>query len=197
MATSKFRVGGGYTTINFNSNPLLYVDLIRETAPRPVAAPQSIQPMDSSYPIEIAFPHALEAGTLEITFREQWDAEVWAYLPNSGFKNAADLLDIFKAQLNPAAATDGSNTPATLGSDWTMTKTIKNPSGTSRVITYQGIVVVNVMVDETVNIGTMTFPKSVQMMYLRRFETQNVSSTNQALTYPLSASGNASVITIS
>ena len=174
MATSQFRVGGGYTSINFNGKPLAYVDLIRETAPRPVAAPQSIQPMDSQYPIEVAFPAALEAGTLEITFREQWNAEVWAYLPGTGFQTASDLLDIFKAQLTGSA----------LGNDWTVTKTISNPNGTSRTITYMGVVVVNVMVDETVNIGTMTFPKSIQMMYLRRQETQNVGSNNTTLTYP-------------
>ena len=167
MATSNFRVGGGYTSINFNGKPLLYVDLIRETAPRPVAAPQAIQPIDSPYPIEVAFPAALEAGTLEITFREEWGAEVWAYLPGAGFQSASDLLDVFKAQLTGTA----------LGNDWTVTKTIKFPGGAgSRTITYMGIVVVNVMVDETVNIGTMTFPKSVQMMYLRRQETQNVGA---------------------
>ena len=173
MATSYFRVGGGYTTINFHGQLLLYVDLIRETAPRPVAAPQAIQPMDSAYPIEVAFPAALEAGTLEITFREQWEAEVWAYLPGAGFQNANDLLDVFKAQLN-------SNS---LGTDWTVSKVIANPNGTKRTITYMGCVVVNVMVDETVNIGTMTFPKSVQIMYLRRQETQNVGNKSQ-LTYP-------------
>ena len=174
MATSQFRVGGGYTTINFNGQPLIYVDLIRETAPRPVAAPQAIQPMDSKYPIEVAFPAALEAGTLEITFREQWNAEVWAYLPGAGFQNASDLLDVFQAQLNNNS----------LGKDWTVTKVITNPNKTSRTITYMGCVVVNVMVDETVNIGTMTFPKSVQLMYLRRQETQNVGSSTTALTYP-------------
>ena len=174
MATSKFRVGGGYTSINFNGKPLLYVDVIRETAPRPVAQAQSIQPMDSAYPIEIAFPAALEAGSLDITFREQWDAEVWAYLPGAGFQNASDLLDVFKAQLTGSA----------LGKDWSVTKVIKNPNGTSRSITYMGIVVVNVMVDEVVNIGSMTFPKSIQMMYLRRQETQHANNSSTQLTYP-------------
>lgn len=175
MATSKFRVGGGYTTINFNGKALLYVDLLRESAPRPVAAPQPIQPMDSQYPIEIAFPHALEAGTLEITFREQWNAEVWAYLPGAGFQTASDLLDVFKAQLTGSA----------LGADWTITKNIKAPGSNAiaRSITYHGIVVTNVMVDETVQISTMTFPKSIQMMYLRRMETQNPGADTSVLTY--------------
>lgn len=176
MATSKFRVGGGYTTINFNGKPLLYVDLIREAAPRPVAAPQSIQPMDSKYPIEIAFPAALEAGTLEITLREQWNAEVWAYLPGGAFATASDLLDVFKAQLSAPY----------LGNQWTVTKIINIPGGGTRTVTYKGVVVVNVMIDETVNIGTMTFPKSITLMYLRRQETQNVNASGSTtpLTYP-------------
>ena len=90
MATPKFRVGGGYTFFNFNGQPLAFVDVVRETAPRPVAAPQAIQPLDRPYPIEIALPNALEAGTIEVTFREQWDQEVWEQLP--GFAETNDLL---------------------------------------------------------------------------------------------------------
>lgn len=176
MATSKFRVGGGYTTINFNGKPLLYVDLIREVAPRTVAGAQTIQPIDSQYPIEIALPAALEAGMLEISLREQWNAEVWAYLPGGAFATASDLLDIFKAQLS------GGN----LGKDWTVTKIIHIPGGGTRTITYTGCVVTNVTVDEQLTIGSMTFSKSIQLMYLQRKETQNVGSNNNgssALTY--------------
>lgn len=173
MAQSKFRVGGGYTTINFNGAPLLFVDLVRESAPRPVAAPQPIQPLDHPYPIEIALPAAIEAGTLEITLREQWNAEVWAYLPGNAFATASDLLDVFKAQLSTGS----------LGQDWTVTKNIKDPTGNIvRTITYTGIVITNVMVDESVQISTMTFPKSIQMMYLRRYETQNPTSATTSVT---------------
>ena len=163
MPKSNFRVGGGYTTINFRSKALLYVDLFRETAPRPVAAPQPIQPLNEQYPIEIALPHALEAGTLEVTLREQWNEEVWAQLGDE-FKRASDLLDIFKIQVQKK----------NLGKDWTVTKNILGPDGSIvRHISYSGIVITNVMVDETVQISTMTFPKSIQMMYLQRKETSN------------------------
>lgn len=174
MATSKFRVGGGYTTINFNGTPLLYVDVLREVAPQPVAGPQAIQPMDSPYPIEIAFPAALQYGVLEISLKEQWNAEVWAYLPGGAFATASDLLDIFKAQLS------GGN----LGKDWTVTKIINIPGGGTRTVTYMGIVVTNVLIDETVAIQSMTFNKNIEMMYLRRQETQNVGVNNTVLTYP-------------
>ena len=155
MATPKFRVGGGYTFFNFNGQPLAFVDVVRETAPRPVAAPQAIQPLDRPYPIEIALPNALEAGTIEVTFREQWDQEVWEQLP--GFAETNDLLEIFKRQLGAGQIT--------------FTKFIgDNRTSPVRVIQYLNCYVVNVMIDETVNIGTMTFPKSVQMMYTQRTE---------------------------
>lgn len=156
MANTIFRVGGGYTVFLYQGKPLAYVDVVRETGPRPVAAPQAVQPLDSSYPIEIALPNALEAGTIEVTFREQWDTEVWQQLP--GFANAQDLLQVFQAQLAAGPIT--------------LTKIIGSAQTPSRRIDYLKCYVVNVMIDETVNIGTMTFPKSVQIMYTQRTETK-------------------------
>lgn len=156
MANSKFRVGGGYTFFHYHGKVLNYVDVVRETAPRPVAAPQAIQPLDSPYPIEIALPAALEAGTIEVTFREQWNQEVWEQL-GANFVGTQDLLGVFQAQLAQGAVQ--------------LTKVIGNTELTPiRTITYNNCYVVNVMIDETVNIGTMTFPKSVQIMYTQRTE---------------------------
>ena len=80
MANSKFRVGGGYTAFIYNGQPLVYAQIINERGPQPVNTPTPIQPLDSPYPIEIALPIALQTGMLEITFLEQWNAEVWAQL---------------------------------------------------------------------------------------------------------------------
>jgi len=162
MANSKFRVGGAYTAFTYNNKLLQFVDVVRETAPRPVAAPQAIQPLDHGYPIEIALPNAIEAGTIEVTFREQWNTEVWEQLP--GFEGADDLLQIFQRQITNQAQ------PIQLG------KMIGGKNGLpTRTIVYSGLKIVNVMIDETVNIGTMTFPKSIQFMYLKRKEHRPVS----------------------
>jgi len=198
MAKSIFRVGGAYTRITWAKPAttgtgatasstsagvtLAYVDVIRETAPRAVASPQAIQPLDQEYPIEIAFPGALEAGSLEVTFREQWNAEVWNafyqtysdYSSGTGVKAPiADLLGIFKAQLE--------NT-GTVG----LQKLIIDPTTgkTVRTINYKNPVIVNIMVDETVNIGTMTFPKSVQFMYTQREEIYAIDNTASLLAAP-------------
>ena len=158
MATSLFRVGGHYTAFTYNGQALAYAQVINERGPQPVAQPQPIQPLDNAYPIEIALPAALNAGYLEITFLEQWNAEVWAQL-GASFANAADLLDVFKAQLAQGEVQ--------------CIKVINKPDGTQRRITYTGCVVVNVTVDELIQIGTMTIPKTITIMYRQRTETLN------------------------
>jgi len=155
MAKSTFRVGGGYTAFVYNGQPLIYAQVINERAPQPVNQPQPIQPLDSPYPIEIALPIALNAGMLELTFLEQWNAEVWAQL-GSNFATASDLLDVFKAQLAQGEVT--------------CVKVINKPDGTQRKIVYQGCVVYNVAIDEMVAIGTMTIPKTITIMYRSRKE---------------------------
>ena len=172
MTQSRFRIGGAYTRLQWTSpgsktqQTLAYVDIINETAPRYVAAPQAIQPLDQEYPIEIAFPGALEAGSLEVTFREQWNVEVWeafysTYKTSTGVEPISDLLGIFKAQLQAGPS-----------SGISLTKIIVDPTtgNTVRQINYVNPVIVNVMIDERVNIGQMTFPKSVQFMYTQRKE---------------------------
>jgi len=155
MAQSKFRVGGGYTAFVYNGKPMIYAQLVRETGPQPVAQPQPIQPLDSPYPIEIALPAGLNAGMLELTFLEQWDAEVWAQL-GGNFTTASDLLDVFKAQLAQGEVT--------------CVKVINKPDGTQRKIVYQGCVVISVSLDEQVQIQQMTIPKTITIMYRSRKE---------------------------
>ena len=155
MANSKFRVGGHYTAFTYNGSVLIYAQMIAERGPQPVAGPLPIQPLDAAYPIEIALPAALEAGTLEVTFLEQWNAEVWAQL-GSNFTTAADLLDVFKAQLQQGEVQ--------------CIKVITKPDGTQRSIVYHGCVVTNAQIDETIQIGTMTIPKTMTIMYRQRTE---------------------------
>jgi hypothetical protein len=171
MANSQFRVGGHYTAFTYNGKPLIYAQMISERGPQPVAQPIPIQPLDAAYPIEIALPAALEAGTLEITFLEQWNAEVWAQMSsaNENFNNAADLLDIFKAQLNQQ--------------EIQCIKVISKPDGSQRAVTYHGCVITNAQIDETIQIGTMTIPKTITIMYRQRTETTIATVPNLYSTY--------------
>jgi len=155
MTTSTFRVGGGYTTFTYGNKILANVQMVSERAPQPVAQPQPIQPLDNQYPIEIALPAALNAGILEITFLETWNAEVWAQLGGK-FVDAADLLGVFAAQLN--------------ANEIIISKTITSPTGVVRRVTYHGCTVINAQIDELIQIGTMTIPKTMTIMYKQRTE---------------------------
>ncbi len=183
MTVTNIRVGGAYTRLTWaaagSSSPvnLAWVDVIQESAPQPVAQAQPIQPVDSEYPLEIAFPGALEAGSLTVTIREQWNTEVWNafystyndvpadFASNSGPGNLiiSDLLGVFKAQLAAGVVH--------------LSKIILDPTTRRpiRQVHYLNPTIVNVAIDETVNIGTMTFPKSIQFMYTQRLETYAVA----------------------
>lgn len=165
MSSQTFRVGGVYTSFWYGSQQLGYAQMINERAPQPVAQPQPIQPLDYEYPIEVAFPGALQAGMIEITFLEQYNAEVWAQLGGK-FASAGDLLDVFKAQL--------------AAGEITCQKLIKKPDGTYRSITYNGCVVINAQIDELVQINTMTIPKTLTIMYLSRTENPNASAPSNS-----------------
>jgi hypothetical protein len=182
MTTTNVRVGGAYTRLTWigpggSSVNLAWVDVIQESAPQPVAQAQPIQPVDSEYPIEIAFPGAIEAGSLTVTIREQWNTEVWNafystynnipadFASNGGAGNLviSDLLGVFKAQLAAGKVS--------------LSKLIIDP--TTRIpirqVHYLNPTIINVAIDETVNIGTMTFPKSISFMYTQRLETYAVA----------------------
>lgn len=182
MTTTNIRVGGAYTRLTWtaggskNAVNLAWVDVIQESAPQPVAQAQPIQPVDSEYPLEIAFPGALEAGSLTVTIREQWNTEVWnafystyndipANFATGGSSNLiiSDLLGVFKAQLATGTVS--------------LSKIIVDP--TTRIpirqVHYINPTIVNVAIDETVNIGTMTFPKSIQFMYTQRLESYAIA----------------------
>ena len=182
MTTTNIRVGGAYTRLTWTPGGstsavnLAWVDVIQESAPQPVAQAQPIQPVDSEYPLEIAFPGAIETGSLTVTIREQWNTEVWnafystyndipANFANGGSSNLviSDLLGVFKAQLSAGAVH--------------LSKIIVDPTTRQpiRQVHYINPTIINVAIDETVNIGTMTFPKSIQFMYTQRLETYAVA----------------------
>lgn len=152
MPDQKFRVGGGYTAFTYNGSPILYLDEIADTAPRPVAAPEVVQPLDSQYPIEVAFPKAAGAGTLVLRIREQWATNAWETIP--GFAGTSDIVEVFQRNINSGGVQ--------------CMKVITGPNGVRRGFTYIGCVVTDINDSETINIGTMTLPKTITLMYLKK-----------------------------
>jgi len=150
MSQSKTRVGGsGYTVMSWQGQQLAWLQTLNDTAPTAVAPAQAIQPIDEKHPVEIITAQAVGAGTLQLTFFELWNGPVWAQLP--GFEGTNTLLDVLERQL-------------TLG-EITCRKIIKNPNGTYRTRVYHNCVITDFDESETVNIGSLSLPKSIRVQY--------------------------------
>lgn len=152
MPPQKFRVGGGYTAFSFNGQPILYLEVVRDNAPRPVADPEPIHPLDSQHPIEVAFPKAHTVGSLVLTIREQWVPMIWQQLP--GYENATNILEVFSANIASGSIM--------------CSKVIEAPDGSKRTTYYHGCVITAIDESEEVNIRSMTFPKTITVTYTHK-----------------------------
>lgn len=147
---SQTRIGGsGYTTMLFQNMRLAYLQTMQDTPPTPVAGAVAVQPIDESVPLEIVTAGAVGVGTLRCSFYELWNYPVWSILP--GLQGTFSLIDVLKRQVS-------------LGSI-SMQKIIKSPSGIMRARVYHGVVIVDIDEGESINIGTMTLPKTLTFQY--------------------------------
>lgn len=150
MSQSNVRLGGsGYTVFAWRGTTLAYLRNIQDQAPQPVAAVEAIQPIDHEVPIEIVTPMAVREGTLRLQFYELWNAPAWSKLP--GLENTNNLLEVFKRQVQ-------------LG-EITCRKVIKNPRGGYRVRVYHNCVITDIDEGETIDISTMSLPKTITIKY--------------------------------
>lgn len=150
---SVFRVGGGYTSFRLLGVDLPYVINVRDSAPSPVASPEVIQPLNAVHPVEIAFPKAHGAGTLNFTLKEEWDQDIWERIPD--YAGAANIIEVFNRSLADGVVT-------------TCSKLIRDPNGRTRGTIYHGAKIVAIDETEDVNVSTMTLSKSIQIMYTHR-----------------------------
>ena len=152
MVSSKVRVfGSGFTVMSFQGTRLAYLRQVGDRTPQPVGQAEEIQPIDEETPIEIVTAQAVRGGVISLQFYELWNAPAWNQLP--GFEGTNNILDVLKRQL-------------TLG-EITCRKIIKNPNGAYRTRLYHGCVITDVDEGETVTIGSMTLPKTIQIAYTR------------------------------
>lgn len=150
MADSITRVGGSnWTVFQWNNKPLALANVISDTTPSPVATAQAIQPLDADHPIEIITSRAVGAGTLRVTIFEKWENHIWSQL--AGLETSKTLLDIFKQQVKIGAIT--------------CQKIIKKPDGGFRAKNYYNCVITDANDSETIQIGTMSMPKDLVIMY--------------------------------
>ena len=150
MVASATRVAGsGFTSMMFNGSRLAYLQVMQETPPTPVATAQAIQPIDAPTPLEIVTAVAVGVGTLRCTFYELWNEPVWASLP--GLEGTINLLQVLQRQINLGTIT--------------MQKVIQGPTGQYRSKVFHNVTITDIDEGETVNIGTMTIPKTLTFQY--------------------------------
>lgn len=153
MAESTARiVGSGWTRFSVNGVPLAWARTVNDTAPRPVGAGnEDIHPMDKPHPVEIVTARAVGTGQLTIQMYELWNQNVWETLP--GFAGARSLLDVFVRQVN-------------LG-EIVIQKIIRAPAerGGDRVKNYYGCTIISVDESESVDLNTLSVPKSMTIKY--------------------------------
>lgn len=150
MPDSQTRVGGsGWTSLSWRGTTIAWGQTVADTAPTTVAAAQAIQPLDQKHPVEIVTARAVGMGTLRLTLFELWNGPVWQQLP--GLQGAATLLDVLEQQVSLGAIS--------------CRKIIKIPTGGFRTKVYNGCVITDADDGETINIGTMTLPKTISIGY--------------------------------
>ena len=143
-------VGSGFTTFNFRGKPIAFLDGFRDSGQRAIAQPEAITPLGSPYPVEIATPRVLSVGVLTLTIRELWNGPVWNQLV--GLAGTDNIVDVYNAIARE---------PANI----TCQMLIKSPTGGLRGKTYHGCVVANIDDSETVTIGALTVPRTMEVWY--------------------------------
>lgn len=144
-------VGSGFTTFDWQGQPIAFLDGFTDSGQAPIVAPEPVTPLGDRYPREIATARTLDMGTLTLTIRELWNEPVWWQL--AGVRGTLTIVDVYEA----LAASPSSVTCHML---------IKPPGSNAwRGKVYQNCVVTAIDDRENVTIGALTFPRTLQVAY--------------------------------
>ncbi len=152
MPETKTRiVGSGFTTFNYQGQPIAFLDGFNDSGQDPVSPAVPVQPLYARHPVEIATARAVGAGTLRLTIRELWNEPVWWQL--AGVSRTYDIIDVYQAL-------------AASPSEVTCQMLIRPPGGNLyRGKTYHGCVITQIADNEEVSLGALTFPRGIVVMY--------------------------------
>ena len=161
MPQTKVRVvGSGFTTFQYDGDSIMFLDSVVDSGQQPISQGsgggpgwEPITPLGSKHPKEIATGRVLGPGTLTATIRELWNEDIWASL-SKDFANATTIVDVWKILANRPGPV-------------TCKMVIRPPSGAgpNRRKVYHGCVVTSIDTGETVQIGTLSVAKTVQIAY--------------------------------
>jgi hypothetical protein len=160
MTATKTRVvGSGFTSLNFDQQPMAFLESFQDRGQAPVGngdGPgwEAVHPLDSPWPVEIATADAIGIGVILVTLKELWNEPVWWQL--AGLAGTETIIDIFRYVRSRA-------TPITA------TKIIKPPGSNAwRGLTYHNITIVGVPDGDDVAIGTLTTNRIISLAYTNK-----------------------------
>lgn len=156
-------VGSGFTTFNYNGQPIAFLDGFTDRGVAPFGRGggtgesgggpgwEAVHPLGSKSPVEIVTGRVLTAGTLALTVRELWNAPVWTQL--QGLAGKLDLVSVWEAL-------------AAAGGTVTCQMIIRPPGGLpTRGKVYHNCTVVDIDDTETVSIGALSMARNIVIAY--------------------------------
>lgn len=168
MQTQTRIVGSGFTSFNWATQVIAFLDDFTDSGQPPIVQYQAVTPLGAQYPVEFALPQVRSEGTLQFTIRELWNQPVWWALgqltqntSNEGsgsgtFQGTQNIVDVYKVM-------------ASLPAQITCTTIINIPgaNGSSqyRGWTYNNVVLTQIDDREQVQIGSLTMPRTLQAVY--------------------------------
>lgn len=152
----RFRVrGSGFTVFSYAGSRLKFLENVQDTAPRPVAAPVAVQPMDARHPIEVAFARAAGVGVLTAVITEEWDREVWRQFPGYRTGVINDIVDVFERS-------------SRIGGVTLVKLILPDPPRKRRAVFYHNAVITDIDQSEDIRIESMTIGRPVTITYTHR-----------------------------
>lgn len=151
-------VGSGFTTFNYQGQPIAFLDTMVDSGQAPLGGGnpggpgfEAIIPIGARFPVEIATSRVLGPGTLTLSIRELWNEPVWWQL--AGLAGTNDQIALWeRLAQNPT--------------DVTCQEIIKPPgSSTWRGKTFHGCVVVGVDDGDTIRVADLSVSKNITVAY--------------------------------
>lgn len=144
-------VGSNYTTFNYGGKAIAYLEQIDDSGQDAVGGGfEFIHPLGYDHPTDIVTARALNGGTMRLTIRELWHAEVWEQL--AGLAGTHDIVQVFKRL---------AQTPQYVS----CSKIITPPTGRRYGKTYHKCTIVGIPDGDTINIGALSVAKQINVAY--------------------------------
>lgn len=173
MKTKTRIVGSGFSVFRYQGKSIAFLDEVHDSGQQPIRQYEAVTPLDAEHPVEFALPRVRQEGTITLIVRELWAYPVWWGLAGlTGTNNIVDVYNAMEKTTSPITCTtlvmkdtiNGSATAATEAAGTSGDATAAR-SNAYRGWTYNNCVVTAIDDSEAIQIGTLTFPRTLALVY--------------------------------